>query len=94
MTSSKKLKEILSEIEQAPISAGCSELAEIMKKVGILTPTAGMDNIKDRCINSLHNYIQTEKMLESCVYAKWSCICAAIAAIAACISVLLVLFLG
>ncbi len=94
MTSSKKLKEILSEIEKAPISAGCGELTDIMKKAGILTPTAGMDSLKDKCISSLHTAIQTEKMFESCVYAKWSCFCAAVAAIASCISVLLRLFLG
>jgi hypothetical protein len=94
MTSSKKLKEILSEIEQSPISAGCGELSEIMKKAGILTPTAGMDSLKDKCISSLHTAIQTEKMFESCVYAKWSCFCAAVAAIASCISALLCLFRG
>lgn len=92
MTNTKKLKEILSEIEKAPISAGCGELEDIMKKAGVLTPTAGMDSIKDKCINSLHTAIQTEMMFKSCAYAKWSCFCAAVAAIVTCISVLLMLF--
>jgi hypothetical protein len=92
MTDIKKLKEILSEIEKAPISVGCRELTEIMKKSEILMPTAGMDSIKDKCINSLHTAIQSEMMIKSCVYTKWSCFFAAVAAIVACISVLLFLF--
>jgi hypothetical protein len=90
----KKLKEIFSEIEKAPFSAGCAELKEIMNKAEVPIPTAGMDSIKDKCINSLHNAIQTEMMIKSCSYAKWSCFCAAVAAIASCISVLLFLFRG
>jgi len=94
MTNTRKLKEILSEIEKAPISAGCGELTDIMKKAGILTPTAGMDSLKDKCINSLHTAIQTEMMINSCVYAKWSCFWAAVAAIVTCVSVLVILFRG
>jgi hypothetical protein len=94
MTNTKKLKEILSEIEKAPISVGCRELTEIMKKSEILMPTSGMDSIKDKCINSLHTAIQSEMMIKSCVYAKWSCFWAAVAAIVTCISVLLILFRG
>lgn len=94
MTNIKRLKEILSEIEKAPISVGCRELTEIMKKTEILMPTAGMDSIKDKCINSLHTAIQTEMMIKSCVYAKWSCFWAAVAAIVSCVSVILVLFCG
>jgi hypothetical protein len=94
MSNLKKLKLILSEIEKAPISAGCSELADIMKKAGILIPTAGLDSIKDKCINSLHAAVQTEMMFKACSYAKWSCFCAAVAAIVSCISVLLSLFRG
>jgi hypothetical protein len=90
MSNLKILKVILSEIEKAPISAGCSELAEIMKKSEILMPTAGMDSIKDKCINSLHTAIQTEMMIKSCVYAKCSCFCAAIAALMAFISTFMV----
>jgi hypothetical protein len=92
MTSIKNLKKILSEIEKAPISAGCEELAKIMQKVEMPMPTAGMDSIKDKCVKSLHAAIQTEMMIKSCISAKWSCFWAAVAAIVACISVVLVLF--
>jgi hypothetical protein len=92
MTSIKGLKKVLSEIEKAPFSAGCAELKEIMSKAEVPIPTAGMDSIKDKCINSLHNAIQTEMMIKSCAYAKWSCFWAAVAAIVSFISVLLFLF--
>lgn len=91
MTSIKGLKKVLSEIEKAPISAGCEELKKIMQKVEASMPEAGIDSIKDKCIKSLHSAIQTEMMINSCTYAKWSCFCAAIAAIASCISVILFL---
>jgi hypothetical protein len=91
MTSVKKLKNILSEIENAPVSAGCTEIAHIMQKAESPMPVAGMDSIKDKCIKSLHASIQTEMMIKSCVFAKWSCIWAAIASMSACISLLLFL---
>jgi hypothetical protein len=43
-------------------------------------------------IRNIHTVLQTEVMFNTCVLAKWSCFWAAIAAIASCISVLLVLF--
>ena len=79
-------------MEKAPISAGCQELTRIMQKSGTPMPVPGIDSIKDKCIKSLHNTIQTEMMIKSCISAKWSCFWAAIAAIVACISVVLVLF--
>jgi hypothetical protein len=94
MTSIKELKKILSEIEKAPISAGCEEITKIMQKSKTPMPMAGMDSIKDKCIKSLHTTIQTEMMIKSCISAKWSCFWAAIAAIVSCISVVLVLFCG
>ncbi len=59
-------------------------------------------------IRNIHNSLQTEEMFNACVSAeqscelakqssntaKWACIWAAIAAISACISILLVLFCG
>jgi hypothetical protein len=94
MTSIKELRKILSEIEKAPISAGCEELRKIMQKAETSMPVAGMDSIKDKCIKSLHTAIQTEMMIKSCISAKWSCFWAAVAAIVACISVVLFLFCG
>ncbi len=88
----KELKKILSEIEKAPISVGCAEIEKIMRKGEIPMPIAGMDSIKDKCIKSLHSAIQTEMMIKSCSYAKWSCFWAAIAAIVSCISIIIVLF--
>jgi hypothetical protein len=38
--------------------------------------------------------LQTEMMLNACVFAKWSCICAAVAAIVACISIILTMCLN
>jgi predicted TPR repeat methyltransferase len=46
---------------------------------------------KELCHN-VYYVLQTEEMFNACVLAKWSCFWAAIAAIASCISVLLVLF--
>jgi len=38
--------------------------------------------------------LQTEMMFNACVFAKWSCFCAAVAAIVACISVILTMCLN
>jgi hypothetical protein len=50
------------------------------------------DNEYKELSHSIYYSLHTEEMFNACVYAKWSCFWAAIAAIAACISVLLVLF--
>lgn len=92
MTDVKELKKVLSDIEKAPISAGCEELKKIMQKAEASMPEVGMDSIKDKCIKGLHAAIQTEMMIKSCTYAKWSCFWAAVAAIVSCISVILLLF--
>jgi hypothetical protein len=44
--------------------------------------------------HNIHCTLQTEEMFNACVFAKRSCRWAAVAAIAACISVILVLFYG
>ena len=87
----RELRQILSEIEKAPSSAGGKELEDIVRKVGASLPTAGMDSLKDKCIQSVHTTLQTEMMVKACVSAKWSCFWAMIAAIAACITVVLTL---
>jgi hypothetical protein len=38
--------------------------------------------------------LQTEEMFNACVFAKWSCLFAAVAAIVACISVILTMYLN
>jgi hypothetical protein len=71
-------------------------------------PLDGQASFINETINNIHTVLQTETMLNACVSskqscelaeqssttAKWSCFWAAIAAIASCISVLLVLFCG
>lgn len=94
MTRIKELKKVLSEIERAPISVGCGELKKIMQKAKTPMPEAGMDSIKDKCIKSLHTTIQTEMMIKACIYAKWSCFFAALAAIVACIGIILTMCLN
>jgi hypothetical protein len=93
MTRIKELKKVLSEIERAPISVGCGELKKIMQKAKTPMPEAGMDSIKDKCIKSLHTTIQTEMMIKSCIFAKWSCLWAAIAATLSFVSLLVICFL-
>ena len=44
--------------------------------------------------HNIYYALHTEEMFNACVSAKWSCSWASIAAIASCISVLLVLFFG
>jgi len=89
----KELRQILYEIEKSPVSVSGKELENIIKKVGAIMPTAGMDSIKDKCIKSVHTALQTEMMIKACISAKWSCFWAVVAAIAACISVVLALYL-
>lgn len=69
------------------------------------TSIQSIDEWRDACVSSIHTFLQTEMMLnacvsaresaesakESCRLAKWSCFCAAVAAIAACIGLLLTL---
>jgi len=54
--------------------------------------TVAVESNCGELINNIHRALQTKIMFNACVLAKWSCFWAAIAAIASCISVLLVLF--
>jgi len=82
----KKIRHILHEIEGAPVSVSGQELVNIMKRIGVSLPTPGMDSLKDKCIRNVHTYLQTETMVSACTYAKWSCICAAVAAFVSAVS--------
>jgi hypothetical protein len=42
-------------------------------------------------IQNIYNYLQTEMMSDSCNKAKWACFWAAVAAIVACVSIILTL---
>jgi hypothetical protein len=70
-------------------------LKSIAKELRVKLPD-GMPEIQRNHIlqinSTIYDAIQTEEMFNACVSAKWSCFWAAIAAIASCISVLLVLF--
>ncbi|MBW8000887.1 MAG: hypothetical protein FVQ80_02565 [Planctomycetes bacterium] len=99
----KKLKEIseLSEKER-PV-----RLQEIAKEYGVYNFSA--DGARDTytLYHNIHTYLQSEMMCNACISAenssklakqacssaKWSCIWAAIAAIAACISIVVMLCL-
>lgn len=87
----KELLQALSKIKEIPNDVEGKAFEDEIKKLKIPVRTAGMDNIKYRCIQRIHTDLQTETMLDACIMAKWSCFCAAIAAIVACISVILTL---
>jgi hypothetical protein len=55
---------------------------------------ATCEDICNEIYHNIHYTLQTEEMFNACVSAKRSCRWAAIAAIASCISVILVLFYG
>jgi hypothetical protein len=60
----------------------------------LLEKCAGYETICKEIQDNILYKLQTEMMFNACVSAKWSCFFAAVAAVAACISVLLVLFCG
>jgi len=82
----KKLRQILHEIEEAPVSVSGHELENITKRIGVSLPTPGMDSLKDKCIRDLHTRFQTEMMVKACASAKWSCFWAAVAAFISAVS--------
>lgn len=87
----KELQKFLSKIRNNTEGLEAKDFETWIKKSDIQVQTAGMDNIKHKCIQAVHTELQTETMLYACILAKWSCFCAAIAAIVACISVILTL---
>lgn len=82
----KKLRQILREIEEAPVSVSGDELESITKRIGVSLPTPGMDSLKDKCIRNIHTHLQTEMMVKACAFAKWSCLWAAVAAFISAVS--------
>jgi len=55
---------------------------------------AELEDIYKEICRNIYNALQTEEMFNACVSAKWSCFCAAVAAIAACVSIVLVFIVG
>jgi len=82
----KKLRQVLYEINEAPVTASGQDLEDIIRRAGVCLPTPGMDSLKDKCIRAVHTHLQTQIMVEACNFAKWSCICAAIAAFSSAVS--------
>jgi hypothetical protein len=99
----KKTKQELCEIQAKPASEEqLNQIVDIARRVGASIPPyllkAGEEITTKNNINTvasnIHVVLQTEMMFNTCIFAKHSCFWAAIAAIAACISVILVLFCG
>lgn len=55
---------------------------------------ARCEDIYKEIYHNIHYTLQTEEMFNACVFAKWSCFCAAVAAIVACIGVILTMCLN
>jgi hypothetical protein len=95
----KKIKQEVCEIQTKSPSKELSErIIQLAKEIGASLPhwAAGGDSDQRNIINqtsqNVHIVLQTEMMFNACIFAQRSCFWAAIAAIASCISVLLVLF--
>ncbi len=81
-----------------------SELQKLGKMIGINLPHSPENTRQKQTIHmtqAAHSFFQTKMILNACVsaeesskLAKWCCIWAAVAAIAACITVILTLCLG
>ena len=73
-------------MEEIPNNVEGKAFEDEVKKMGIPMPTAGMDSIKDKCFKSVHTALQTETMLDACIWAKRSCFWAAVAAFVSAVS--------
>jgi hypothetical protein len=95
----EKFKQELYEIQRISESPQQLEpIKALAKRIGAPIPhwltERGQPEFINEIIRHIHIVLQTEEMFNACVFAKWSCLFAAIAAIAACISIVLVLFFG
>ncbi|MCJ7730183.1 MAG: hypothetical protein MUO27_09950 [Sedimentisphaerales bacterium] len=83
---------------QTPSQEQTTQIIALAEETGASIPhwIVGGDsnsrNIINEISSNIHIVLQTEMMFNACIFAKRSCFWAAIAAIASCISVLLVLF--
>jgi hypothetical protein len=94
-----KTKQKTYDIQAQPASEEqLNKIVDIARRIGASTPhymvKTGEDATTKNSINqvasNIHIVLQTELMFNACVFAKWSCFWAAVAAIAACISIILV----
>jgi hypothetical protein len=91
----KQAEKDLSAISKLSFDDQPDKLLELGRKIGINPPHNPNNQRQGQVIymtQAINSFLQTKMMLNACVSAKWSCFWAAIAAIASCISVLLVLF--
>jgi hypothetical protein len=68
-------------------------LAANIRTVDGRTAVANVELYIGELTNNINNTLQTKMMFNACVSAKWSCFFAAVAAIVACISVILTMCL-
>jgi hypothetical protein len=92
----EKIKQEVYEIQKVTDSRQQLEpIKAVAERIGARLPVHSSEEQKhfiSETIHNIHIVLQTEMMFNACIFAKRSCFWAAIAAIASCISVLLVLF--
>jgi hypothetical protein len=79
----KKIQKLVNDVDTYKYSHG-----KLSGDKDLLSPNI-CEEIYKEMSHRIHCTLQTEEMFNACVYAKWSCLYAAIAAIVACISVIL-----
>ncbi|HBG26986.1 MAG: hypothetical protein A2Y10_15395 [Planctomycetes bacterium GWF2_41_51] len=80
----------LSVIQEKPYNEQKEELAALQQEVKLAIPSDKSELYFK--IQSIQNFLNMNTMLNACISAKWSCFWATIAAIAAFVSVILMLF--
>jgi hypothetical protein len=80
--------------KSATVSMGIRTNSDGTKQFARSSSTAEKKAFIDETIRNIYTMLQTEMMFNACIFAKHSCFWAAIAAIVACISTILVLFCG
>jgi len=89
----KATKATLKKISELPKENRFPELHKIAKTIGCFYLTDSGTDSQTLFLN-IHTYLQSEMMFNACVFAKWSCFWAAVAAIVACIGVILTMCLN
>jgi hypothetical protein len=94
----EKIKQEVYEIQKIPDSRQQLEpIKALAERIGALIPVHPSEEQKKFIYETIHNIntvLQTEMMLNACIFTKRSCFGAAVASIASCISVVLILFSG
>lgn len=91
----KKVKQELRDIQKKPSAEQLEPIQALARRIGAPIPKwykeRGQQEFINEIIRNIHIVLQSEMMLSACSFAKWSCFGAAMAALAACISVVLTL---